>query len=69
MRNKMTPQAKRALEYVYNTKGHATISSFADDHAPIAAMLWGELISAGLIEVDAHKVLITDKGLEVMYEK
>lgn len=64
----MTPTAKRALQYVVNTGGNCTITSFDEDHEPIGPALREELMPAYLIE-SCGKLRLTHAGLELLRSK
>jgi hypothetical protein len=61
-RESMTPQAKRALEYIRNTGGNATIAIFDDDHEPIGPQLRKEIIPAFAMVDGAGRLILTDAG-------
>ncbi len=43
---------RRALEYVVNTRGNASVGDFHEDHAPIGERLWQQLLDDELVFVD-----------------
>lgn len=50
---------EKALEYVRNTGGNATLRDFFDDHAPVGRELWRELVKTGRVEINgAGKVAL-----------
>lgn len=63
MTKALTPSAARALRYVINTAGGATLAHFMEDHEPIGRLLWDELLVRGLVRQDADgTVLATEAG-------
>lgn len=57
----------RALEYVRNTNGGATLADFHEDHEPIGPQLWDPLLTDGLVTIDAGgKIRLTAKGTEAL---
>lgn len=64
----LTPQARKALEYVHNARGNATWDTFMEDHEPIGEKLWRELrFPVDLIQHDptpgrARFLVLTDTG-------
>lgn len=59
----MTTQALRALAYVRNTNGGATLTHFLEDHEPIGLQLWAELHFLQLAFEDSGGTLhLTKKG-------
>ena len=54
---------KRALQYVKNTNGGATVEHFFEDHEPIGDKLWAELLSQGFVTIDGNgRIALTDDG-------
>lgn len=54
---------QRALEYVRNTGGNASVETFIEDHDPVGKQLWAELTAMGLAVVgDRGKVCVTIAG-------
>ena len=65
----LTPTARRALEYVLNTKGNATIERFDEDHEPIGPMLRKEIMPA-FVDVDHNGSLrLTSRGFSVLTDE
>lgn len=60
----LTPQARKALEYVRNSGGGATVSNFFEDHEPIGDMLWQEIRrDHSLVTQDRDgRLLLTEAG-------
>jgi hypothetical protein len=58
----MTPQAKRAIAYVRNTGGGATVANFDEDHEPIGPLLRKEIMPAFVMEDANGKLILTDAG-------
>lgn len=67
--NASTSSQRRALEYVVNTRGQASLANFYEDHAPIGARLWQQLAADDLVTVDdwGH-IRITAEGRAVLNE-
>jgi hypothetical protein len=58
----MRPDLKRALEYVRNTGGNATVANFDDDHEPIGPLLRKEIMPVFVMEDGDGKLMLTDVG-------
>jgi hypothetical protein len=58
----MIETEKRALQYVVNTGGTATVDDFDDDHEPIGPMLRANLMPRYMVE-NGEKLVLTDEGL------
>lgn len=59
----MNTTTRRALEYVRNTGGQATLKHFGDDHEPIGPLLWRDLTEHGYVRVDsAGRIHLTEAG-------
>lgn len=43
----------KALQYIQNTAGNATLSNFHEDHEPVGPAIWGELRTQGLAYIDS----------------
>lgn len=57
----------RALQYVRNTGGGATVAIFMDDHAPIGERLWKVLSLCGLAATnDNGRIFVTAKGAALL---
>lgn len=63
----MTPQAKRAIQYVINTGGNCTVAIFDDDHEPIGPMLRKEIMPLYVAE-EFGKLYATDVGRAAVSE-
>ncbi|MBY0393262.1 MAG: terminase family protein [Novosphingobium sp.] len=64
----LTPNAVKALQYVINTGGRATIAAFDDDHEPIGPMLRRELMPA-MMAANAEGLLrLTPQGFAALTE-
>ncbi|NWD49052.1 hypothetical protein [Pseudomonas gingeri] len=48
----MDHQLERALNYVRNTNGGATLAHFLDDHEPIGQKLWDGLLAGNWVCID-----------------
>jgi hypothetical protein len=72
MSDKLTTQARRALEYVRNTGGNATYDTFMDDHEPVGQALWKALrFPVALIQHDPapgrdRYLILTDAGVAAL---
>lgn len=65
----MNKVEKRALEYVRNTNGGATLEIFCDDHEPIGPNLWRNLRDSGWAFVDENsKMRLTKLGKQKLGE-
>lgn len=63
----MNAAQHRALEYIRNTNGGATLADFHEDHEPIGPQLWDPLLTAGLVTIDAGgKIRLTAKGTQAL---
>lgn len=63
----MKPSLKRALQYVDNVDGNATVAHFIEDHSPIGRTLWKELLNEEFVNTDIRDTIyITDKGLSAL---
>lgn len=58
----MRPDLKRALEYVRNTGGNATVAHFDDDHEPIGPLLRKEIMPAFVMVDGNGKLMLTEAG-------
>ena len=66
----MREATRKALEYVSNTRGGATIENFIEDFAPIGEQLWRELrFPERLATVDRNgKIWLTEEGKKALME-
>ena len=64
----MTPET-RALQYIFNTNGGATLANFHEDHEPIGPQLWAELTQKGLACEDSGRVVLTQAGVKILVPK
>jgi hypothetical protein len=63
----MNSMELKALRYVQNTNGGATLDNFTEDHEPIGKLLWKNMSGDGLVNVGADgKVQLTEKGKNVL---
>lgn len=54
---------KRALQYVKNTNGGASVMHFMDDHEPVGIQILGTLTQQKLVTTDEHgKIFLTQEG-------
>jgi hypothetical protein len=59
----MNENLLRALRYVHNTNGGATLANFTSDHSPIGVQLWTDLLAEGLVrEAASGRIFITEKA-------
>lgn len=59
----MTTTQRKALEYVRNTNGGATVVHFMEDHEPIGERLWKPLLDGGLVRVNEDgRIHLTKAG-------
>lgn len=52
----------RALQYVTNTGGIATVDQFDDDHEPVGPMLRRDLMPVYMLENTGGKLELTEAG-------
>lgn len=64
----MNIAARNALQYIRNTNGGATLAIFMEDHDPVGARLWADLLREGLAEVCEDRVMLTAKGAAILDE-
>jgi hypothetical protein len=47
----------KALQYIQNTTGNATLANFHEDHEPVGPAIWGELSTQGLAYIDSIGII------------
>uniref|UniRef100_A0A7C2BBZ9 Uncharacterized protein n=1 Tax=Pseudomonas graminis TaxID=158627 RepID=A0A7C2BBZ9_9PSED len=47
----------KALQYIQNTAGNATLANFHEDHEPVGPAIWGELNTQGLAYIDSVGII------------
>lgn len=53
----------KALQYIQNTNGNATLANFLEDHEPIGQEIWERLLDQRLVHINgAGKVGLTHGG-------
>lgn len=61
---------RKALEYVRNTRGGATIEHFVDDFDPIGQRIWDELQVGGYVTTNpAGRIVLTLAGTQALLNK
>lgn len=59
----------KALQYIQNTGGNATLAIFLEDHEPIGQQIWDALLDQRLVHIDgAGKVGLTHGGVARLSE-
>lgn len=58
----------RALQYVKNTGGGATVANFMEDHEPIGDALWSDLTDHGFVKIADERIYLTDSGIQQLSE-
>lgn len=59
----------KALQYIQNTGGNATLANFLEDHEPIGQQIWDALLDQRLVHIDgAGKVGLTHGGVARLSE-
>ena len=48
----MKQHHEKAVRYVHNTNGGATLANFIEDHEPVGQQLWNELMNERLVRID-----------------
>lgn len=64
----MNSNMKRAAQYVRNTNGGATLTTFIEDHEPIGEILWTSLAKYGYVRIVGNKVVLTERGAAALTE-
>ncbi len=47
----------KALQYIQNTAGNATLANFHEDHEPVGPTIWRELSTQGLAYIDSIGII------------
>lgn len=54
----------RAIQYIKNTGGNATLADFVEDHEPVGQKLWEDLVQKGMVEIVNGKVAVKDTDMQ-----
>lgn len=58
----LTDMQLKALQYVENTDGGATLDAFNEDHDPVGPLLWNALLARGLVRLGAEGIVYTTEA-------
>lgn len=64
----MNPMAIRALHYVKNSGGGATLMNFIEDHAPVGQTLWEEISEYVIIDGSGGRLYLNSDGAKIVAE-
>jgi hypothetical protein len=60
----------RALQYVWDSGGLATLDDFIEDHGPDGKPLWTELYLADYVDIDNQgRIFLTGNGVDMLVHK